>query len=93
MGSSVTRSEMNKHGLPPMADAHVRRLHYFEGAGAVLSSATRELQADYLAQDRRDHVREADDVVACVPLSRRLYGPDGLQTPGRAHLAPEAAGS
>ena len=59
---------MNKHGLSPMADAHVRRLHFFEGAGAVLSSPTRTLKADYLAQDRRDQVREADDVVACVPL-------------------------
>jgi hypothetical protein len=68
VAEGLRRSEVDELGLSCTADAHVRRLHFFEGAGAVLSSRTLELKGAYLTQDRRDRVREAVDVVACVPL-------------------------
>jgi hypothetical protein len=54
---------MDEPGLSHAEDGRVRRLHCFEEAGAVLSSALQLVQAGYLARDRRDQVREAEDVV------------------------------
>jgi hypothetical protein len=52
------------HGLTAEEDAHLRRLHYFEQVGAVLSPVFRELKGDYLARDRRNFVRAPTEEVS-----------------------------
>jgi hypothetical protein len=54
---------MDEPGLSHAEDGSIRRLHCLEEAGVVLSAALQLVQAGYLARDRRDRVREAQDVV------------------------------
>lgn len=56
--------------LSPDEDEALRRLHYFERVGAVLSPDMHGLQEELRARDLRDEIREPAEPVALIPMAR-----------------------
>jgi hypothetical protein len=54
--------------LTPEEDGMLRRLFYFEEAGATLAPPLRVLKAELRARDQRSTVREPDAAVTRVPI-------------------------
>jgi hypothetical protein len=58
----------DKPRLSPSEDGLLRRLFYFEEAGATLSPPMRVLKAELRARDQRSTVREPEVAVIRVPI-------------------------
>ena len=58
----------DKPRLTPDEDGMLRRLFYFEEAGATLAPPLRVLKAELRARDQRSTVREPDVAVTRVPI-------------------------
>ena len=54
--------------LTPDEDAILRRLFFFETAGATLAPPLRVLKDELRARDQRSEVREPDAAVTRVPI-------------------------
>jgi hypothetical protein len=52
-------------------DAALRRLHFFERVGAVLSADMQGFKDELRARDLRDVVREPVVPIALIPVARR----------------------